>query len=66
VVGFDDLPIAALTDPPLTTVHQPLTEMAVAATELAIALARGEQTPQTGVELATKLTVRHSTAPPAS
>jgi DNA-binding LacI/PurR family transcriptional regulator len=42
----------------------PLTEMAVAATELAIALARGEQTPQAGVELATKLTVRESTAPP--
>ena len=32
VVGFDDLPIAALMDPPLTTVHQPLAEMAVAAT----------------------------------
>ncbi len=63
VVGFDDLPIAALTDPPLTTVHQPLTEMAVAATELAISLARGEQTSQARVELATRLTVRDSTAP---
>jgi DNA-binding LacI/PurR family transcriptional regulator len=64
VVGFDDLPVAALVDPPLTTVHQPLTEMAVAATELALALGRGEKTPQVGLELATTLTVRESTAPP--
>lgn len=65
VVGFDDLPITAMMDPPLTTVHQPLTEMAVAATEMALALGRGERPPQTGIELATTLTVRHSTAPPA-
>jgi DNA-binding LacI/PurR family transcriptional regulator len=65
VVGFDDLPITALTDPPLTTVHQPLVEMAIAATELALALGRGEQPTQTGLELATTLTVRNSTAPPA-
>lgn len=64
VVGFDDLPLAALVDPPLTTVHQPLTEMAVAATELALALGRGEKTPQVGLELATTLAVRSSTAPP--
>jgi DNA-binding LacI/PurR family transcriptional regulator len=38
--------------------------MAVAATELALALGRGEQAPQTGVEIATSLTVRQSTAPP--
>ncbi|WP_433498339.1 LacI family DNA-binding transcriptional regulator [Sphaerimonospora sp. CA-214678] len=65
VVGFDDLPIAALVDPPLTTVHQPLTEMAAAATELALALGRGEENPRVGLELATTLTVRKSTAPPA-
>ncbi len=64
VVGFDDLPIAAMVDPPLTTVHQPLTEMAVAATELALALGRGEATPQVGLELATTLTLRESTAAP--
>jgi len=64
VVGFDDLPIVAWADPPLTTVHQPLTEMAVAATELALALGHGEEPPQIGVEIATTLTVRDSTAPP--
>lgn len=38
--------------------------MAVAATELAPALGRGEEVPQTGVEPASTLTVRCSTAPP--
>ncbi|QFR02306.1 LacI family transcriptional regulator [Streptomyces phaeolivaceus] len=65
VVGFDDLPVVAWVDPPLTTVHQPLTEMAVAATELALTLGRGETAPQAGLEIATTLTVRASTAPPA-
>jgi DNA-binding LacI/PurR family transcriptional regulator len=64
VVGFDDLPVVAWVDPPLTTVHQPLTEMAVAATELALALGRGEEAPQIGLEIATTLTIRESTAPP--
>ena len=64
VVGFDDLPVVAWVDPPLTTVHQPLTEMAVAATELALTLGRGEEAPQVGLEIATTLTVRASTAPP--
>lgn len=64
VVGFDDVPAVAWMDPPLTTVHQPLAEMAAAATELALALGRGEQVPQVGLEIATTLTVRESTAPP--
>ncbi|MHC5908544.1 LacI family DNA-binding transcriptional regulator [Streptomyces sp. S6] len=64
VVGFDDVPATAWMDPPLTTVHQPLAEMAVAATELALALGRGEEVPRTGLEIATTLTVRESTAPP--
>jgi DNA-binding LacI/PurR family transcriptional regulator len=66
VVGFDDVPPVAWVDPPLTTVHQPLAEMAVAATEMALALGRGEDVPQMGVEIATTLTVRESTAPPKS
>jgi len=64
VVGFDDLPVVAWMDPPLTTVHQPLTEMAIAATELALSLGRGEKAPQSGVEIATRLAVRGSTAAP--
>ncbi|MEU5032323.1 LacI family DNA-binding transcriptional regulator [Streptomyces milbemycinicus] len=64
VVGFDDVPAVAWMDPPLTTVHQPLAEMATAATELALALGRGEAVPQVGLEIVTTLTVRESTAPP--
>jgi DNA-binding LacI/PurR family transcriptional regulator len=64
VVGFDDVPAVAWVDPPLTTVHQPLAEMATAATELALALGRGEEVSQVGLEIATTLTVRESTAPP--
>jgi DNA-binding LacI/PurR family transcriptional regulator len=66
VVGFDDLPVATFIEPPLTTVHQPLVEMAAAATELALALGRGERPAQLGVELATSLKIRESTAPPTS
>ena len=63
VVGFDDLPVARWVGPPLTTVRQPLYEMAVAAAELVLAVARGDQV-QMRIELATKLIVRESTAPP--
>jgi DNA-binding LacI/PurR family transcriptional regulator len=64
VVGFDDLPVARWVGPPLTTVRQPLIEMAEAAAELALELARGGEPAQTRVELATELVVRESTAPP--
>lgn len=64
MVGFDDLPIASWAEPPLTTVHQPLNEMAAAATELALALGRREEVQQGGTEIATTLTVRGSTARP--
>ncbi|MFV2107862.1 substrate-binding domain-containing protein [Micromonospora sp. LOL_015] len=57
--------MAELVDPPLTTIDQPLVAMATTATELALALARGEKTRQVGLALATTPTVRQSTAPPA-
>ncbi|WUF51508.1 LacI family transcriptional regulator [Streptomyces sp. NBC_00483] len=66
VVGFDDMPVAVWADPPLTTVRQPLDEMAASATELALALGRGERVRQLGVEIATELVVRESTAAPRS
>jgi LacI family transcriptional regulator, xylobiose transport system transcriptional regulator len=58
--------VAHWAGPPLTTIRQPLYEMAVAAAELVLAVARGEQPVQTRVELATELVVRESTAPPAA
>jgi LacI family transcriptional regulator, xylobiose transport system transcriptional regulator len=65
VVGFDDLPVASWVGPPLTTIRQPLVQMAVTAARLVMTLARGEQPSQTRVELATELVVRESTAPPS-
>jgi LacI family transcriptional regulator, xylobiose transport system transcriptional regulator len=64
VVGFDDLPLVQWVSPPLTTVRQPLTEMAETATTMAIALSHGEALPQDRVEHATRLIIRASTAPP--
>ncbi len=64
VVGFDDLPVAQWVGPPLTTVRQPLMDMAAAAAETVVAMAAGDRPAQTRVELATELVVRESTAPP--
>lgn len=66
VVGFDDLPLARWVGPPLTTVRQPLVEMAETAARLAVELGRGERPAATRVDLATSLVVRASTAPPPS
>ncbi|MFD4762866.1 LacI family DNA-binding transcriptional regulator [Streptomyces sp. NPDC058439] len=64
VVGFDDLPLTRWIGPPLTTVRQPLIEMAETATRLVLGLARGERPATTRVDLATTLVVRSSTAAP--
>lgn len=62
VVGFDDLPTARWASPPLTTIRQPLVQMASAAARLVLRLAAGEHPAQTRIELATELVVRSSTA----
>ncbi len=65
IVGFDDLDEARWAIPPLTTVRQPLTEMAGMATRMLFNLVSGEELETTRVELATPLIVRSSTAAPA-
>jgi len=65
VVGFDDIPPARWMTPPLTTVRQPLVEIAEEAMRLALRM-RAEQVPNVRLELATSLVLRDSTAPPAS
>lgn len=65
VVGFDDAPSASWARPPLTTIHQPLQEMAEEATRLALRLRAGD-VDNTRLELATTLVERGSTAPPAA
>lgn len=66
VVGYDDLAIAELAHPRLTTVHQPLREMAEQATRLLLQLLDGPRPEVTRIELATSLVVRDSTAAPAA
>jgi LacI family transcriptional regulator len=62
VIGFDDLDEARWAVPPLTTIRQPLAEMAAMAARMLFTLIDGEDLDSTRVELATPLVVRASTA----
>ncbi|MBG6056848.1 LacI family xylobiose transport system transcriptional regulator [Cryobacterium sp. MP_M5] len=62
VVGYDDLPLARWVGPPLTTVRQPLTEMAEEAARLALRLRREPGLEVQRMDLATSLVSRQSTA----
>ncbi|MEU6858161.1 LacI family DNA-binding transcriptional regulator [Glycomyces sp. NPDC046736] len=64
LVGFDDTYSAAWTDPPLTTVRQPLRQMGRVAARTALELAEGRVPDSHHVQLATSLVIRESTAPP--
>lgn len=64
VVGFDDLPSAQWAIPALTTVRQPLSDMAAAATDMVVALSQGDPLPQNRLMLATELVIRASTTAP--
>lgn len=66
VIGYDNLPVAAWTDPALTTIDQPLRDMAGTATRMLLDLARGIEPATTRIDLVTELVVRESTAPPAN
>ena len=44
-MGFDDVNVASLTTPRITTIHQPIKEMARTAVELLIKASEGEVTP---------------------
>lgn len=61
VVGFDDIPIASQLHPQLTTVRQPLQQMARASVNLLLALVAGLDAPSEQIVLPTQLIVREST-----
>jgi LacI family transcriptional regulator len=63
VVGFNDSYVAHWASPPLTTVREPIDDMCAQAIFLLLRLIRGHDM-GSGVELATELIVRSSTAPP--
>ena len=64
IVGFDDIEHATIVTPALTTVRQPLAEMGRTAVSLLMRLLEGQRFETLHVELATRLVVRDSTAPP--
>ena len=64
VVGFDDLPMARWSSPPLTTVRQPLADMGRMAGRMLHDLITGRELTSQRVELATHLVPRASTATP--
>ncbi|WP_240434740.1 LacI family DNA-binding transcriptional regulator [Streptomyces sp. YIM 130001] len=61
VVGFDDSPLAAFTDPPLTTVRQPVAAMAAAAVDALLEEIRGNPVQRTEFVFQPELVVRGST-----
>lgn len=63
VVGFDDIPMAAILSPQLTTVRQPLTEMGLLATQLLLNKIQKPEETQASIILPTDLIIRNSTAP---
>lgn len=68
LVGFNDMPLVDLIDPPLTTVRVPQHEMGRQAGLILLELIAGAQLAgeATAVELAPELVVRGSTRPPAA
>lgn len=65
VVGFDDVPMAQWLFPALTTVRQPIAELAALAVRIVLADTDPVELTQGRIELPTTLVVRDSTGPPS-
>lgn len=61
VVGFDDSPLIAYTDPPLTTVRQPVAAMGTAAAQALVSEIRGVRATRSELLFRPELIVRGST-----
>jgi len=59
LIGYDDLPLAARANPPLTSVHQPIADMGAHAVRVLVEQIR-HQGPATSVRLPARLVVRAS------
>jgi LacI family transcriptional regulator len=60
ITGFDDIPMAEHSHPPLTTLHQPIYEIATLLTEMLLAIIAGQTPEQSQVILKPRLVVRRS------
>ena len=66
VVGFDDIRFARYTDPPLTTVAQPMRAIGEGTVRLLLQILNGDgSSAPDSITLPHTLTVRSSTAPPS-
>ena len=63
VVGFDDIDISQHTNPPLTTVHQPIRRKGESAVRLLLSVVQRRDLPPEQLRLETRLIVRGSTGP---
>ena len=63
IVGFDDIEHAPYTDPPLTTVHQPVREKGRTAVRLLLHEPAGTDTRVEHARLEVRLVIRGSTGP---
>jgi len=61
VAGFDDIPWAAFSDPPLTTIRMPAQELAQRACYLLLDLMQGQLPENRHLRLETELVIRKST-----
>jgi len=64
VVGIDDIPIAGLIHPALTTVRQPIEKLGAAAVELVVKRLRGDRSAARHIVFEPQLVVRASSASP--
>ena len=66
IIGFDDIPAAEWIEPGLTTIRQPVVQMAETAMRALLRHLDGDEELPQRIELGTELVVRGSTAPPAA
>lgn len=66
VVGFDDIPLSAYVDPPLTTIHQPVFEMGTTAVRELLQSLTSPPTDERHLVLPVELVLRGSTGPALS
>jgi len=64
IVGFGNVPFSSMTDPPLTTIHEPFQEMGHEAASILLRIVHGKKTFPRQRILPVHLVVRDSTAPP--
>jgi LacI family transcriptional regulator len=64
ILGFDDIPQAAMVRPALTTVRQPLEQMGRVATQMLIDILADSEKETDQMKLPTELIIRGSVQPP--